>query len=255
MIRLQHRHAGLVVGLAAAAAMTGCAYNEALGRDQLLMVNDTALTKAAAQAWTQTLNTERVSRDPVANERVRVVGGRIVQAAGLGNQHWEYVVFENDDVNAFVLPGGRMGVNTGLLRLVRNDDQLAAVIGHEVAHTAAHHAAERASQENLTSIGLAIGKSVLGSQSNAGQMISAYGGAGAQLGILLPFSRQHELEADRLGVDYMQRAGYDPRQAVALWRMMASQSKGGPPQFASTHPSDQTRIAALEAYLKQKGWS
>lgn len=245
----------LLAASAAAAALSGCAYNETLGRSQLLLVDDSSLAASAAQAWDQTLRTGRVSRDPLANERVTRVGARIVNAAGLGGQRWEYVVFQNPDVNAFVLPGGHMGVNTGLLDLVRNDDQLAAVIGHEVAHSIAHHAAERASQTTAAQLALVGAQGALGTSSQAGRIVSAYGGAGAQLGFLLPFSRRHELEADRIGVDLMQRAGYDPRQAVALWRMMAARQQSGPPQFASTHPSDATRINELEAYLRSKGWS
>lgn len=238
---------------AVCAGLAGCAYNEALGRSQLLLVDDAALTQAAAQAWQQSLKTQRVSRDPRANARVRAVGSRIVQAAGLDNRPWEYVVFDDPQVNAFVLPGGRMGVNTGLLNLVQNDDQLAAVIGHEVGHTIAHHAAERYSQTAAAQLALIGAQGALGSGS-AGQAVAAYGGAGAQLGFLLPFSRRHELEADRLGVDLMQRAGYDPRQAVALWRRMAAQAQRGQPEFASTHPSDATRVKALEDYLHARGW-
>ena len=245
----------LAAALAAASLSGGCAYNETLGRNQLLLVNDAAFEQSAAAAWNEMARTTRVSRDPAANAVVRNVGSRIVQVAGLANQRWEYVVFESNDANAFVLPGGRMGVTTGLLRLVRNDDQLAAVIGHEVAHTAARHAAERYSQTAAASIALQGAQGALGSGSRVGQAVSAFGGAGAQLGFLLPFSRQHELEADRLGVDYMQRAGYDPREAVALWRLMASQRTGSQAEFASTHPSDSTRIAALEDYLRSRGWA
>lgn len=248
--------AALAAAFAVSASLSACAYNEALGRDQVLLVSDDALSRQALQAWQQQLATQRISRDPIANVRVHEVGERIVNAAGLGNRRWEYVVFQNKEANAFVLPGGRMGVNTGLLDIVRNDDQLAAVIGHEVGHVMAHHAAERASQQSLTSLALAGAQAGLGGSSQAGQALASYGSLGAQYGILLPFSRKHELEADRIGVDLMQKAGYDPREAVALWRSMAARGgPGGPPQFASTHPSDQTRIAALEAYLRQRGWA
>lgn len=250
-----HRIGAFTAAASVAATLGGCAYNEALGRNQFLLVDQASLTQSAAQAWQQTLATQRVSRDPRANERVRRVGTRIVEAAGLGNRRWEYVVFENPQVNAFVLPGGQMGVNTGLLDLVRNDDQLAAVIGHETAHVVANHAAERYSQQAAAQIALVGAQSVLGGSSQAGQAVASYGGIGAQLGLLLPFSRKHELEADRIGVDMMQRAGYDPRQAVELWRMMAARGAGGTPQFASTHPSDSTRIAALQEYLRSRGWA
>jgi predicted Zn-dependent protease len=137
---------------------------------------------------------------------------------------------------------------------VANDDQLATVIGHEVAHTAARHAAERQSTTTLAQVGLGVA-GVAAGDGQLAQAIGQFGGAGAQLGILLPFSRRHELEADRLGVEYMQRAGFRPSEAVALWRTMAAQGGSRPPQFASTHPSEQTRIAALEAYIRERGWS
>lgn len=254
MTKLSKRLGALGAALGATALLGGCAYNEALGRNQLLLVNDTALAQSGAVAWDEMVRTTRISRDPTDNARVREVGSRIIQAAGLANQRWEYAVFESPDANAFALPGGKMGVTTALLRLVRNDAQLAAVIGHEVGHTAAHHAAERYSQTAAASIALQGAQGALGSGSRAGQAVSAFGGAGAQLGFLLPFSRQHELEADRLGVEYMQRAGYEPREAVTLWRLMAAQRSGAPAEFASTHPSDSTRIAALEEYLRTRGW-
>ena len=142
------------------------------------------------------------------NQRVRTVGSRIVSAANLDNRlSWEYAVFQNDSPNAFVLPNGKIGVTTGLLNLVRNDDQLSAVIGHEVGHVVARHAAERYSQTALTATGLQVARGAAG---DYGQAVGALGGIGAQLGVLLPFSRNHELEADRLGVDYMAAAGYQP---------------------------------------------
>ena len=243
----------VVAALLLGGAAGGCAYNPELGRSQVVLVDDAALAQAAASAWRQTLERGRISRNAADQTRVRSVGQRIVTAAGLGHLNWEYVVFEDPSVNAFVLPGGRMGVNTGLLRLVQNDAQLAAVIGHEVAHTAARHAAERQSTTALAQIGLGVAGAAAG-DSGVGRAIGQFGGAGAQLGFLLPFSRRHELEADRLGVDYMQRAGYDPREAVNLWRLMAQRGAQRGPEFASTHPSDATRIAQLEAYIRSRGW-
>lgn len=240
-----------------AAALAACAYNPTLGRDQFLLVDDAALAQSAQQAWDQTLATSKVSRDRAANARVQRVGSKLVQAAGLANRPWQYVVFDDPAANAFVLPGGRIGVNTGLLDLVENDDQLAAVLGHELAHSVANHAAERYSQTAATQLALGVGQAALGSQASpqAARQIAALGGAGAQLGILLPYSRKHELEADRLGVDYMVRAGYRPGEAVELWRTMQRANTGGrPPKFLSTHPSESTRIAELERYIAGRGW-
>ena len=244
---------GLLVAcapLAAAALVSGCAYNEALGRQQIVLVGEDQLAQAGASAWQQALQTQRVSTDPVLNRRVAEVGQRIVAASGLGDRAWEYRVFVSDSPNAFVLPGGKVGVTTGLFRVAQNDDQLAAVIGHEVAHTAARHAAERYSQTALAQVGLSVAGQAVQSRAALQAL-----GLGAQVGALLPFSRQHELEADRIGVDYMARAGYRPSQAVALWRNMGSARSGGTPQFLSTHPNDATRIQQLEAYIRSRGYS
>jgi predicted Zn-dependent protease len=234
------------------AALGGCAYNETLGRNQLLLVDDSALTQQSEAAWAEALRTQRISTDAAANARIRRVGQKIVEAAGLTDRSWDYALFVSQSPNAFVLPSGKIGVTTGLLALVQNDDQLATVLGHEVGHVVARHAAERYSNSAATSVLLSGVQGVAGQY---GQAAGAIGGLGAQLGILLPFSRRDELEADRLGVDYLQRAGYRPSQAVALWRLMAEQKQGSTPEFASTHPSDSTRITALEQYIASRGWS
>lgn len=241
----------LIAGL----MLSGCAYNAELGRDQFAMVDEASLARSGEQAWQQTLRTSKISKDARMNARVTTVGQRIIEAAGLANRPWDYVVFDNDTPNAFVLPGGHIGVNSGLVRLVDNDDQLAAVLGHEAAHVLGRHAAERYSQQMSTQLVLAIAQAAAGGGgSDGGRAVASLGGAGAQMGFLLPFSRKHELEADRIGVDIMQRAGYRPREAVALWRKMQAQGGSGRPEFASTHPSDATRIQALENYLASQGW-
>lgn len=237
----------------AALALSACAYNPELGRQQIAIVDDSSLTKAGEQAWSQALAKSNVSADRVATARVRAVGQRVVDAAGLGQRPWDYAVFVDTAPNAFVLPGGHVGVTTGLLKLVDNDDQLAAVIGHEAGHVVARHAAERQSQNLTSSLVLGVLGAASGS-SDAARAISSYGGDAAKYGFLLPFSRKQELEADRLGVDFMQRAGYRPREAVVLWLHMQAQGGSSTPQFASTHPSDASRIAALQAYISQRGW-
>lgn len=245
----------LAIGAVAAVAVlsaTACAYNDTLGRSQFLIVDDAALTQQSNAAWDQALRTQQVSRDAEANARIRRIGQRIVQSANLADRNWEYALFVSNSPNAFVLPSGKIGVTTGLLALVRNDDQLAAVLGHEVGHVVARHAAERYSTNALASVAISGVQSAAGDYSRAA---GAIGGLGAQLGVLLPFSRNHELEADRIGVDYMQRAGFRPAEAVALWRLMAQQRETSTPQFASTHPSDSTRIAALEQYIASRGWN
>ncbi|WP_292051302.1 MULTISPECIES: M48 family metallopeptidase [unclassified Brevundimonas] len=251
-IRTTFARTGLIAALLGTGLVAGCAYNDTLGRNQVVIVDDRALEQASVAAWEQILRTQKQSNDRAMNDRVRQVGNRIVQAAGLQNRQWTYAVFEDQVPNAFVLPSGHMGVTTGLLRMTRNDDQLATVIGHEVAHVVGRHAAERTSTSSLTQLALGAVQRGAG---DYGQAVGAFGGLGAQLGFLLPFSRRHELEADRLGIDYMTRAGYRARESITLWQAMAAaQNRAGTPEFASTHPSDQTRIAALEAYIAQRGY-
>ncbi len=240
--------------LVLAAPLAGCAYNADLGRDQLLIVDDSGLAAQGEKAWSNTLRTGHLSSDERKNARVRAVGQRVVAAAGLNNRPWDYAVLIDEAPNAFVLPGGHVGVTTGLLDLVDNDDQLAAVIGHEAGHVVAQHAAERYSQTMTSKLLLGVAGAAAGSSTDLGRGLSQYGGDASQYLFLLPFSRKHELEADRLGVDYMQRAGYRPREAVTLWRKMQAQSTGEKSEITSTHPSDATRIAALQSYISSKGW-
>jgi len=240
--------------LAAACVVSGCAYNADLGRDQLLIIKDDSLAADGEKAWADTLRTGYVSKEPRKNERVRSVGQRVITAAGLSNRPWDYAVFLDEAPNAFVLPGGHVGVTVGLLAMVQNDDQLAAVIGHEAGHVVAHHAAERASQETTSKILLGLAGAAAGG-TDFGKLLKDHGGDAAKYGVLLPFSRKQELEADRLGVDFMQRAGYRPREAVALWRNMQALDGGkGGGDLGSTHPSDAVRIAELERYLSARGW-
>lgn len=243
--------------IAAACVLSGCAYNADLGRDQLLIVNDDNLAASSDKAWAETLRTGNISREPTKTGRVRAVGQRVIAAAGLSNRPWDYAVFLDEAPNAFVLPGGHVGVTVGLLALVQNDDQLAAVIGHEAGHVVARHAAERVSQQTTSSILLGIAGAAAGG-SEFGKLLQNHGGDAAKYGVLLPFSRKQELEADRLGVDFMQRAGYRPREAVKLWRNMEildqAQGRAGGGDLGSTHPSDAVRIQALERYLASRGW-
>ena len=177
----------LVAIIAATTALglgvVGCAYNESLGRSQFLIVDDSALIQQSNAAWAETLKSQKVSTNAAQNERVRRVGGRIVQAAGLAGRSWDYAVFEDAGPNAFVLPSGQIGVTTGLLKLVQNDDQLAAVLGHEVGHVVARHAAERYSTQSTTGLVLGAVQSRAGDYSQA---VGALGGMGAQFGLLLP---------------------------------------------------------------------
>jgi len=248
----------LVSGLAAGTivALSGCVQNPALGRQQLILVSEGQLAQLSVSAWNQVKKKEKISRNKTLNRRVRTVGSRIVSAAGLGGQNWEYVVFDSKQANAFVMPGGKVGVFSGIMKRMENDDQLATVLGHEVGHVTARHSAERYSQQLAAGVGMTAAAAALEAGDVRGARdIAAILGAGVTFGVLLPYSRRHELEADRLGLTYMARANYDPRQSVRFWQNMTANRKGAPPpELMSTHPSDATRIAALRQQLAAMGY-
>lgn len=206
---------------------------------------------AAGQgAWKQIRQKERTSPDRALQARVRQIGERLVVAAGVQDQPWEFVAFENEQVNAFALPGGHVGVYTGLINLAENDAQLAAVMGHEIGHVLARHAGKRMSTAMATQVGLSVAQSLGGSN---GQVLGQLLGLGAQYGVLLPYSRTQEYEADSIGLQIMAQAGYDPREALNFWIRM-SDAKGGAPgwsEFMSTHPVGQNRIRAMEQQLPE----
>jgi len=249
---------GWAIGLAAAAAavvaVASCTTNPATGESQFILVSDAQLSQAAAASWQQIKTEEPVSTDAALNQRARLVAGRVIQAAGLQDQSWEIVVFDSDQKNAFVLPGGRVGVYRGMMEFAGTDDQLAAVLGHEVGHTVARHAAERYSQQVGASVGAQVlGSVVAGEDGNASQWAQIFG-TGAMLGVILPYSRNHERQADLLGVDYMVAAGYDPWAAVRLWERMAQEAGGRGPDFLSTHPNPASRANDIAAYIQERGY-
>ena len=222
-------------------ALQACAYNPAIQREQLLLVSEPQMQELGADSWTEYRNQTAEARDPALRAKAERVTNRILAAKGENRSSWEVVVFDDPALNAFALPGRKIGLNAGMVRFCRTDDELAAIIGHEIAHVELRHAAERASQD-LAARG--IMSVVIPDDTN---MESIFG-IGTTLGVLLPFSRKHELEADQIGLRYMAAAGYDPQAAIDLWSRMADQAdRGGTPTFLSTHPADSERIAALRA--------
>lgn len=243
----------LITGLAAGTvvAITGCSYNPELDRSQFMLVSDEQLAAMSAATWDQIVETETFSDDPALNRRVRRIGTTIVDAAGNPDRDWEFHVIESDQVNAFVLPGGQVAFYSGILDLMDNDDQIATVMGHEVGHVVGRHAAERASQRLAAGAAFTVTAVALGAGDveNA-PLIAAVLGAGVTFGVILPYSRQHEYEADRLGVDYMAAADYRPREAVAFWEKMKARSgDGSTSDFMSTHPADEKRIEAIQQHI------
>ncbi|MBK8198604.1 MAG: M48 family metallopeptidase [Acidobacteria bacterium] len=258
---------GIIMGLAAGSVfpfVTGCATNAATGDSQLLLFGDAEVASMAATAWTdmktqtpQTSNSKLKSR--VLNVWDRTVKGAVAQGHINPNDNWDVAVFDTDDVNAFVMPGNRVGVYRGITELTENDDQLSSVLGHETGHVVGKHAAERLSVSTAAQVGLMAGQIAVASSetlSKYGTTIGALGGAAVQFGVVLPYSRKHELQADKLGVDYMHNAGYDVKQSVRLWELMDAQSKGQrPPEFMSTHPDPVRRAEELRNYINAKGYA
>lgn len=246
---------------AAVLALAACYTNPVTGRKSLVLLSTGQEATLGAESFKEIRNKEKVSDDPIANERVARVGRRIAQAVGseLPDAKWEFVVFQSNDVNAFALPGGKVGVYTGLLQVAATDDELATVIGHEIGHVTARHGAERMS-EALVIAGLGeVGGAVVEAKTGTSQrqlFDLAYGGV-ATLGRVLPHSRGNESEADRMGAVYAARAGYDPRAAITFWEKMLVQKKvagGGESPLAallSTHPADQKRITDLKALMPE----
>lgn len=243
----------------AALWLTGCYTVPETGRRALAIIPAEQEIALGAQSFAEMRRNEPLSNDPRLNARVQQVGARIAQAVGddLPNAKWEFAVFESEDVNAFALPGGKVGVYTGLLRLAETDDELATVIGHEIAHVTARHGNERMSEALLLAGGAALTGIVADRHMDTDKrnaLLAAYGVV-ATTGVVLPHSRRAESEADLIGLRYSARAGYDPRAAITFWQKMADmkQAKGGAkmPAFLSTHPSDQQRIAALRKQVPQ----
>lgn len=219
------------------------------GRRQLILVSASDMNRLGDQAFTKIKQQTPVSRDPTVNRFVQCVAGAIT-ALTPTSYPWTVTVFKSSEVNAFALPGGRIGVYTGLLRYARTQDELAAVIGHEVGHVLSRHMDARVSAETLTGLGLAaLDKAISASGSTHEKVMSALG-LGAQVGVLLPFSRAQESEADLIGLTLMAEAGFDPHAAVQLWRSMAT-AGSAPPELLSTHPSSATRIQAMQAHMDQ----
>lgn len=229
------------------------------GRSQFIYMPDNQVDQMGLQAFDSMKSKNPVSRNPSYNQFAQCVAYAITQQTG---GRWEVVVFEDETLNAFALPGNKIGVHTGLINLVDNADQLAAVIGHEVGHVLSRHSNERLSQETAVSTGLAMVQAVTQPQTALGQTALGLLGVGAQYGVILPYSRIHETEADTIGLDLMAKAGFDPRQSINLWLKMDRAAQGGQPiEFMSTHPSHASRIDNLQQnmnralQIQQQAWS
>ena len=212
------------------------------GRSQLALMPESQLDEMGTQAFRAIQKDTPVERDSVTNSYVQCVASAITREVG---GRWEVLVFRDEAANAFALPGRKIGVYTGLLKVAENQHQLATVIGHEVAHVLSHHSNERVSQQFAVEQGLGLISAAANPRSDTGKTVMGLLGVGAQYGILMPYSRIQESEADIYGLDLMARAGFDPGESVQLWKNMARSGGGQPPEFLSTHPSHATRISGL----------
>ena len=239
----------LIMVSALTAGLVACATSP-LGRNQFLLMPAGEMDQMGATAYAQMKEEKPQSKNSREVNYVLCVSNAITNTVG-GNQQWEVTVFQEDSANAFALPGGKIGVHTGLLGVAKNQSQLAAVIGHEIGHVQAQHSNERMSLQYATQSGMQLLGALAGQDSAAKQGVMAALGVGAEYGLALPFSRKHEAEADIIGLQLMAQAGFDPRESVGLWQNMAANSGGSPPEFLSTHPSNQTRIEGLQARIPE----
>jgi len=283
----------------AGGSLAGCATNPETGEKQFIgLASEAQLNSMALSSWNEMKQKLPTSNDPRYTRRLANIGSRVKRGANRESQQWDYAVFDQDQKNAFVLPGNRVGFYKGMMDFADNDDQIAAVMGHEVGHVSGRHARERVSQQMAGQLAIGAGTIVGGSQMAKkcntyksaaqaartarnqeayNQSVAAYNrcmqgaqrntqllsqalGLGFTFGVILPYSRKHELQSDLLGAKYMHKAGYDANQAVRLWEKMAEASPSRQPEFMSTHPDPDKRAAKLRDYiayqerLGSQGW-
>ena len=252
-VRARCSPVGLVVAVTLLAA--GCQAVPYTGRSQLQLLSPAQEDQMGVQAYQEILGKARLSTDGTLNAMVTRVGSRIAAASGHPEYKWEYrLIVDDSQANAFALPGGKVAVYTGILPITRDEAGLAAVLGHEIGHVIARHGGERVSQQLIVNVGLEATMAGL-SRGNPAmvQQVGSLLGAGAAVGLLLPWSRTQESEADHLGLILMAKAGYDPHASLELWKRMAEHAKGSarPPEFLSTHPAEATRIQQIQGWMPE----
>ena len=233
--------------------LTGCASNPFSGRSQFLLTSDSEEQQLGVQAYQEILSKENISVNPAEVDPVKRVGRRIQEVVNKPDYKWEFnVIVDDDTVNAWALPGGKIAFYTGIFPILEDEAGMAFVMGHEISHALLRHGGERMSQNRAVGAAGSLLGVVLGRQDKRTQkaVLSAFG-VGVNVGILLPFSRSHESEADEVGLELMAKAGYDPRVAVEVWKRMAALGGRKQAEFLSTHPSHDTRIRDLEARMPE----
>ncbi len=251
-----------VVFLAVTCLFLACATNPFTGKKSLNFVSNNEIFPAAFQQYGEFLKENKVITGTADARRVEAVGIKIKNAAerwlkANGQEHyldgyqWDYKLVESPDVNAWCMPGGKIVVYSGILPITQDEAGLATVMGHEVSHALANHGAQRMSASQLQQLG-AVGVSVAagGKSAQTQQILQQAYGVGSQVGVMLPFGRSHESEADQIGLTLMALAGYNPELAINFWQRMSAKAGGNaPPEFLSTHPSDATRIANIKKLI------
>ncbi|NUO73288.1 MAG: M48 family metallopeptidase [Frateuria sp.] len=242
----------LLIAAATAALLAGCATSPT-GRSQLMMVSDAQMSQMGLASFNQMRQQGKFANAPKQRAYATCVADALVAVLPppWNTQQWEVQIIEDNTANAFALPGGRIGVNQGMFKVATDQDQLAVVLGHELSHVVARHGAERVSDNLAAQAAVAAGTIYAGTRGSDTGNVAALLGAGATVGILLPFSRTQEAEADTLGQRYMAKAGFDPRAAPALWDTMEKQGSGGTPTFLSTHPAPDRRSQVLGQQAQQ----
>lgn len=217
------------------------------GRSRILLVKDPEINKMGEDAFKEIKAATPIETGSRENTYVKCIANAILKVVDddTGVKSWEVVVFKDNTANAFALPGGKIGVHTGILPVAKTSGQLAAVMGHEVAHVLARHGAERISDSQIMNKGMGA----VGAASGNNTAVMGAIGAGAKFGVMLPFSRKHESEADILGLEYMAKAGFDPKESIELWKNMNAMGGSKPMEIMSTHPSDETRMKQLNEKL------
>jgi predicted Zn-dependent protease len=251
------------ITIAVALVVFACSTVPITGRKQLSLIPASEMLSMSYTEYDSVLKTSKLSTDQQQIKLVKKVGGRIQKAVetyfaekGFSDQlkdyKWEFNLVESQEVNAWCMPGGKVVVYTGILPVTQNEVGLAVVLGHEISHAVAQHGAERMSQGLLAQLGgQALSVALQNKPEQTKQIWMSVYGVGAQVGVLLPYSRTHESEADHLGLIFMAMAGYDPNEAVTFWQRMAAGGGQKPPEFLSTHPADETRIADIKKELPE----
>jgi predicted Zn-dependent protease len=262
--RIMSRYSAVAMFVALAVILAGCTTVPITGRKQLDLIPDSEMMSMSFQQYDEFLKSNKVSDDREKTEMVKKVGVRIQGAveryfrnqgmsAQLRDYRWEFNLIESDEVNAWCMPGGKVVVYTGLLPVAKTEAGLAVVMGHEIAHAVAKHGDERMSQALLAQMGgMALSEALKSKPEKTQELWLSVYGVGATVGVLLPYSRTQESEADHLGLIFMAMAGYDPNEAIDFWERMTAQKEGAaPPELLSTHPSDATRINNLKKLVPE----